>query len=78
MFAIAEKRSSSTEGPQNVISVLESTIARIDTLSKLENHSGVTGVTTGFIDLDKKNSRVTPRISSLLLHVLLWVKPRLR
>ena len=56
VFAIAEKRSSSTEGPQNVISVLESTIARIDTLSKLENHSGVTGVTTGFVDLDKKTA----------------------
>ena len=60
MFAIAEKRSSSTEGPQNVISVLESTIARIDTLSKLENHTGVTGVTTGFVDLDKKTAGLQP------------------
>ena len=60
VFAIAEKRSSSTEGPQNVISVLESTIARIDTLSKLENHRGVTGVTTGFIDLDKKTAGLQP------------------
>ena len=57
VFAIAEKRSSSTEGPQNVISVLESTIARIDTLSKLENHSGVT---TGFVDLDKKTAGLQP------------------
>ena len=60
VFAIAEKRSSSTEGPQNVLSVLESTIARIDTLSKLENHSGVTGVTTGFVDLDKKTAGLQP------------------
>ena len=60
VFAIADKRSSSTEGPQNVISVLESTIARIDTLSKLENHSGVTGVTTGFVDLDKKTAGLQP------------------
>ena len=60
VFAIAEKRSSSTEGPQNVISVLESTIARIDTLSKLENHSGVTGVTTGFVDLDKTTAGLQP------------------
>ncbi|WP_295669993.1 replicative DNA helicase [uncultured Haemophilus sp.] len=60
VFAIAEKRSSSTEGPQNVISVLESTIARIDTLSKLENHSGVTGITTGFVDLDKKTAGLQP------------------
>jgi len=43
-----------------VISVLESTIARIDTLSKLENHSGVTGVSTGFVDLDKKTAGLQP------------------
>lgn len=60
VFAIAEKRSSSTEGPQNVLSVLESTIARIETLGKLENHNGVTGVTTGFIDLDKKTAGLQP------------------
>ena len=60
VFAIAEKRSSSTEGPQNVISVLESTIARIDTLGKLENHNGVTGVTTGFVELDKKTAGLQP------------------
>ena len=60
VFAIAEKRSSSTEGPQNVLSVLESTIARIETLGKLENHSGVTGVTTGFVELDKKTAGLQP------------------
>ena len=60
VFAIAEKRSSSTEGPQNVLSVLESTIARIETLGKLENHNGVTGVTTGFIELDKKTAGLQP------------------
>ena len=60
VFAIAEKRSSSTEGPQNVLSVLESTIARIETLGKLENHNGVTGVTTGFVDLDKKTAGLQP------------------
>ena len=60
VFAIAEKRSSSTEGPQNVLSVLESTIARIETLGKLENHNGVTGVTTGFIALDKKTAGLQP------------------
>ena len=60
VFAIAEKRSSSTEAPQNVLSVLESTIARIETLGKLENHNGVTGVTTGFVDLDKKTAGLQP------------------
>ena len=60
VFAIAEKRRSSAEGPQNVLSVLESTIARIETLGKLENHNGVTGVTTGFVDLDKKTAGLQP------------------
>ena len=60
VFAIAEKRSSSTEGPQNVLSVLESTIARIETLGQLENHNGVTGVTTGFVELDKKTAGLQP------------------
>ncbi|MDU7944903.1 MAG: replicative DNA helicase, partial [Haemophilus parainfluenzae] len=60
VFAIAEKRSSSTEGPQNVLSVLESTIARIETLGKLEHHNGVTGVTTGFVELDKKTAGLQP------------------
>ena len=60
VFAIAEKRSSSTEGPQNVLSVLESTIARIETLGKLKNHNGVTGVTTGFVELDKKTAGLQP------------------
>ena len=60
VFSIAEKRSSSTEGPQNVLSVLESTIARIETLGKLENHNGVTGVTTGFVELDKKTAGLQP------------------
>lgn len=60
VFAIAEKRTTSSEGPQNVINVLESTIEKIDILSKLENHSGVTGVTTGFTDLDKKTAGLQP------------------
>ena len=40
--------------------MLESTIARIETLGKLENHNGVTGVTTGFIELDKKTAGLQP------------------
>lgn len=60
VFSIAEKRSTSSEGPQNVLDVLEKTIARIDALSKLSDHSGVTGVTTGFTDLDKKTAGLQP------------------
>ena len=40
--------------------MLESTIARIETLGKLENHNGVTGVTTGFVELDKKTAGLQP------------------
>lgn len=43
-----------------MLSVLESTIARIETLGKLENHNGVTGVTTGFVELDKKTAGLQP------------------
>ena len=56
VFAIAEKRSSSSEGPQNIINVLENTISKIEQLSQTKDHSGVTGVSTGFKDLDKKTA----------------------
>ena len=42
-----------------MLSVLE-IIARIETLGKLENHNGVTGVTTGFVELDKKTAGLQP------------------
>ena len=60
VFAIAEKRMSSTDGPKNVIDILKTTIDRIDMLSRIENHTGVTGITTGFIDLDKKTAGLQP------------------
>ena len=56
VFAIAEKRTSGTEGPQNIISILENTINKIEQLSQIKDHSGVTGVSTGFKDLDKKTA----------------------
>ena len=42
-----------------MLSVLESTIARIETLGKLENHNG-DRVTTGFVELDKKTAGLQP------------------
>ena len=54
VFAIAEKRSSSNEGPQNIINVLENTISKIEQLSQTKDHSGVTGISTGFKDLNLK------------------------
>ncbi|AEW77283.1 replicative DNA helicase [Aggregatibacter actinomycetemcomitans] len=56
VFAIAEKRTSGNEGPQNIIAILENTISKIEQLSQAKDHSGVTGVSTGFKDLDKKTA----------------------
>lgn len=60
VFAIAEKRTTSNEGPQNILGILNATIDKIEMLSQSSTHSGVTGVTTGFIDLDKKTAGLQP------------------
>ena len=60
VFDIAEKRGSGSEGPQNVDDILMSTLARIEILSKNRNNGGVTGVTTGFTDLNRKTAGVQP------------------
>ncbi|MDF2180313.1 replicative DNA helicase [Aliiglaciecola sp. CAU 1673] len=58
VFEIAEKRTSNNEGPQNVESVLTHTIDRLEALIKTNKE--VTGVTTGYKDLDKKTSGLQP------------------
>lgn len=55
VFAIAEARTSENEGPKNVDSILESTLERIELLYKTPQ-DGVTGVNTGFTDLNKKTA----------------------
>lgn len=55
VFAIAESRSNENEGPQNVDSILEKTLERIELLYK-SPQDGVTGVDTGFNDLNKKTA----------------------
>ena len=55
VFAIAESRTSENEGPQNVDNILEKTLERIEILYKTPQ-DGVTGVTTGFNDLNKKTA----------------------
>ncbi|EJG1631171.1 replicative DNA helicase [Vibrio parahaemolyticus] len=55
VFAIAESRTSENEGPQNVDSILEKTLERIELLYKTPQ-DGVTGVDTGFTDLNKKTA----------------------
>jgi replicative DNA helicase len=55
VFAIAESRTSENEGPQNVDNILEKTLERIEILYKTPQ-DGVTGVNTGFTDLNKKTA----------------------
>ncbi|WP_426358806.1 replicative DNA helicase [Pseudocolwellia sp. HL-MZ19] len=52
VFAIAEKRTNKSEGPASLNSVLEKTVDRIEKLCSSPTN-GVTGVSTGFTDLDK-------------------------
>ena len=55
VFAIAEQRTSENEGPQNVDTILEKTLERIELLYQTPQ-DGVTGVSTGFTDLNKKTA----------------------
>lgn len=60
VFHIAEKRTSSDEGPKNIDAILLNTLARIELLAANTHNGGVTGVTTGFVDLDKKTAGLQP------------------
>ncbi|MGL4545216.1 MAG: replicative DNA helicase [Plesiomonas sp.] len=55
VFQIAENRVSKDEGPKSIESILEDTVSRIEQLYQ-RPHDGVTGVSTGFGDLDKKTA----------------------
>jgi replicative DNA helicase len=55
IFQIAESRTKQGEGPKNITDVLEATVAKIEELFQ-RPHDGVTGVSTGYIDLDKKTA----------------------
>ena len=58
VFEIAEKRTGKDEGPKNVEAVLGKTIDRLEILVK--SNKEVTGVSTGYTDLDKKTSGLQP------------------
>lgn len=60
VFHIAEKRTSSDEGPKKMDRILMETLQRIEILSNNKNNGGVTGVSTGFIDLDKRTAGLQP------------------
>ncbi len=55
IFQIAESRTKQGEGPKSITEVLEATVAKIEELFQ-RPHDGVTGVSTGYIDLDKKTA----------------------
>ena len=59
VFQIAEQRANKSEGPENIHSVLEKTVDRIEKLYQ-QPHDGVTGVSTGFADLDKMTAGLQP------------------
>ncbi len=55
VFQIAENRASKDEGPKGIERILEDTVARIEQLYQ-QPHDGVTGVDTGYHDLNKKTA----------------------
>ncbi|AVJ19541.1 replicative DNA helicase [Serratia rhizosphaerae] len=55
VFQIAENRASKDEGPKSVDQILEATVSRIESLYQTP-HDGVTGVDTGYQDLNKKTA----------------------
>ena len=54
VFEIAEKRTGENEGPKDVTAVLTKTVNRLDELVK--QGLAITGVSTGYTDLDEKTS----------------------
>ncbi|MEI5640417.1 MULTISPECIES: replicative DNA helicase [unclassified Pseudoalteromonas] len=59
VFKIAEQRSKSTEGPQSIHNILEKTVDKIEELYQ-SPQDGVTGVSTGYGDLDKMTAGLQP------------------
>ena len=57
VFEIAEEGARGTQGFEQIQPMLAQVIERIDTLYHQDNPSDVTGVPTGFVDLDRKNRR---------------------
>ncbi|WP_275555716.1 replicative DNA helicase [Mixta sp. Marseille-Q2659] len=55
VFKIAEQRANKDEGPKNIEQILEATVSRIESLYQ-KPHDGVTGVDTGYQDLNKKTA----------------------
>ena len=59
VFKIAEQRTKNNEGPQSIHSILEKTVDKIEELYQ-SPQDGVTGVSTGYADLDKMTTGLQP------------------
>ncbi|MBY5993748.1 replicative DNA helicase [Ferrimonas balearica] len=59
VFQIAEKRTNANEGPEDIKTVLSKTVDKIEQLFN-NPHNGVTGVSTGYSDLDKMTAGLQP------------------
>lgn len=55
VFQIAESRANKEDGPKDIEAILAETIEKIEKLYQ-QPHDGVTGVSTGYQDLDKKTA----------------------
>ena len=60
IFAIAEEGARGTQGFQDIQPLLKQVVERIDELYSRENQDDITGVSTGFADLDKMTSGLQP------------------
>ena len=60
IFAIAEEGSRGTQGFQDIQPLLTQVVERIDELYNRENPNDITGVPTGFVDLDRMTSGLQP------------------
>ena len=56
ILSIAEEGARTTQGFQEIQPLLKQVVERIDELYHRDNHSDITGVPTGFADLDKMTS----------------------
>ncbi len=59
VFKIAEARTNANDGPQGIKSILEETVDKIEELYK-NPQDGVTGVSSGYADLDKMTTGFQP------------------
>ncbi len=59
VFKIAEQRTKSSDGPQSIHTILEKTVDKIEALYQ-SPQDGVTGVSSGYSDLDKMTCGLQP------------------